>query len=119
MGLHRAHPEAQSHLTALPVFEALLQDQADAKRGRLERMLGANLEPLLEALRERLAAEDPPKSLGGKKEAGEFENLRVWTAAGAHERCNTHHAPQCLHHCLHYPHRPHRPPHPPPCLHQE
>ena len=38
-------------------------------------MLGANLEPLLEALRERLAAEEPPKSLGGKKEAGESRPL--------------------------------------------
>jgi len=65
LGLQRSDPRAESHLTMVPRFAGLLQDQADAKRGRLERLLGAPLQPLLEALVAALATSG--KSLGGKK----------------------------------------------------
>ena len=68
MSLHRSDPRAQNHLTLVAQLSELLQEQVDAKRGRFERLLGANLEPLLGEIKSRLAADG--RSLGGKKETG-------------------------------------------------
>lgn len=67
MGFTRTDDRAQSHLTMVPVFSNLLQDQADSIRGRFERLLGAPLQPLLNALEEKLGEEG--KTLGGKGDA--------------------------------------------------
>ena len=66
MGLRRTAEGALTQAQVLTVYTSMLQASCDKKRQRIERLLGASLTPIDEALRTRVAALG--KSFGGKKE---------------------------------------------------
>ncbi|KAG5176993.1 hypothetical protein JKP88DRAFT_334256 [Tribonema minus] len=62
-GAARGTPRALTHFAVLSVLEETLCERIDNLRARFERLLGSSVAPLLDALRERVAADG--RALGG------------------------------------------------------
>ena len=67
--VRRSSPLALAHTSVLPLMAEMLREQAEGKRGSLERALGgADVEPLVEAVKGKL--EGMGRTLGGKEKNG-------------------------------------------------
>lgn len=65
-GLNRSDSQAHSHSTLVPIFADILREQVKTMQARLERLIGAPLDDLLQQLNRRLEAQG--MSLGGKNQ---------------------------------------------------
>lgn len=72
-GRGRNDSGAFSHTTVVDALAETLRQRIEAKRARFERMLGAPLQPLLEVLEAKLAAEG--RMIGGVKEAAATKTI--------------------------------------------
>ena len=68
MDVHRADEKALNHITVLQVFRVMMLDMIEKKQKSFERKLGAEIDPLLEAISAGL--QDLGRKLGGKKAVG-------------------------------------------------
>jgi hypothetical protein len=67
-GLGRVSPSSLDHLKVLSFMADILQEQLDSKRASVERELSADVSPVVERIKEKLAANG--RTLGGKEKNG-------------------------------------------------
>ena len=68
MDVHRADADALSHTTVLQVYRAMMLDMIEKKQKSFERRLGADIDPLLEAI--SVGLQSLGRKIGGKKAVG-------------------------------------------------